>query len=366
MRPLLLSVLLPALTLLSATASGPVVAQPVPLDSLAQATADALDLPSLVLAVSLDGERWIATAGAVDSLGTAPDARTLYEIGSITKVVTALALADAVGRGEVTLDTPVRDLLPEGAMAEQHESGPVRLWHLSTHTSGLPRIPMEMAFVPGFDMNDPYALYDVEALYETLSTARAETAPGETVAYSNLAVGLLGHALSRRAGMTYAGLVTARVLAPLGMADTFAEVPAEHRGRLATPHDGAGAPTAPWTMTDAMAGAGVLRSTAADLLTLGEAALNPPVALADAFALTLEPRVDAGNRQQVGLGWFLQPAGGGGRVAAFHSGGTGGFRSTLFVVPDAGLVVMALTNRSVEGGLDGLVVQVARGMLAND
>ena len=151
------------------------------------------------------------------------------------------------------------------------------------------------------------------------------------------------------------------------MTDTFAEVPAGQRGRLATPHDGAGVATAPWTMTDAMAGAGVLRSTAADLLTLGEAALDPPAALADAFAMTLEPHADAGNRQSVGLGWFLQPAGGvEGRTAAFHSGGTGGFRSTLFVVPDAGLVVVALTNRSVESGVDGLVVQVARGMLADE
>ena len=359
MRALLLSVLL--------AFAASVSAQPAPLDSLARAFAAEHDLPSLVLAVSVGGERWVASAGSLDSLGTPPDARTLYEIGSITKVVTALALADAVGRGEVALDTPVRDLLPEGAMAEQHESGPVRLWHLSTHTSGLPRIPLEMGFVPGFDMADPYALYDVDALYQTLSTPRAETAPGETVAYSNLAVGLLGHALAHQAGTTYADLVTTRVLGPLGMTDTFVEVPVEAQDRLATPHDGAGAPTAPWTMTDAIAGAGVLRSTAADLLTLGEAALDPPVALADAFALTLEPRVDAGNRQRVGLGWFLQPAGGvENRTAAFHSGGTGGFRSTLFVVPDAGLVVVALTNRSVEAGVDRLVVQTARAVLAGD
>ena len=354
--------LLPFLLALAVGAS----AQPAPLDSLAEAAAAAQDLPSVVLAVSLDGERWTAGAGAVDSLGTAPDAHTLYEIGSITKVVTALALADAVGRGEVTLDTPVRDLLPRGAMVEQHADGPVRLRHLATHTSGLSRLPLEMGFAPGFDMTDPYALYDVGALYETLSTPRAETAPGGAVAYSNLAVGLLGHALAHNAGTSYADLVTTRVLGPLGMTDTFVEVPADLRDRLATPHDGTGAPTASWTMTDALAGMGALRSTAADLLTLGEAAIDPPADFVDAFALTLEPRADAGNRQSVGLGWFLQPAGGvEGRTAAFHSGGTGGFRSTLFVVPDAGLVVVALTNRWVAGGVDGLVVETARRVLAD-
>ncbi|MEM0961913.1 MAG: serine hydrolase domain-containing protein [Bacteroidota bacterium] len=332
-------------------------AQTAALDSLVQAYADQYNLPSLVLGLSINGERTFVGVG--ESNGAAPDLHTIYEIGSITKVVTALALADAVGRGEVTLDTPVRGLLPEGAMVAQHESGPILLRHLTTHTSGLPRIPMEMTLTEDFDMADPYARYDTDALYQTLSTPRAEAAPDARVAYSNLAVGLLGHALAHQAGTTYADLVATRILGPLGMMDTFVEIPDGLDVRFATPHDAAGDPTPPWTLLDATAGAGALRSTASDLLTLGEAALDSSSVLADAFALSMVPRADAGSGQEVGLGWFLQSVPGQeDQTLIFHSGGTGGSRSTLAVIPESGIVVSALTNRSVAAGVDGLLISV--------
>lgn len=322
-------------------------AQPTPLDSLAQAYAAEHDLPSLVLAASVGGERVVAAAGAVDTLGTPPDARTFYEIGSISKVLTGVLLADAVARGEVTLETPVRDLLPDSAMVAQHASGPIRLWHLSTHTSGLPRLFLEMGFAPGFDMADPYARFDTAALYQALAQPRGEAQPGETAAYSNVGVGLLGHALGHRAGTTYAALATDRVLTPLGLTETLAEVPDALAHRFPDGHD-RGAPVPSWTLRDAMFAAGGWRSTAADLLTFGEAALDPAATpLADALALSLTPQFEIDARQRVGLGWFLGEAPGTGVPIAQHSGGTGGFRSFLAVAPEADVVVVVLTNSTV-------------------
>jgi CubicO group peptidase (beta-lactamase class C family) len=61
---------------------------------------------------------------------------TVFQIGSITKVFTTLALADAVARGELTLDTSLAAVLPDAVIPR---SGvPVTLRHLATHTSGLP------------------------------------------------------------------------------------------------------------------------------------------------------------------------------------------------------------------------------------
>jgi CubicO group peptidase (beta-lactamase class C family) len=339
-------------------------AQPAaPLDSLARAYAAEHGLPSLVLAVSVGGERHVAGVGAADSAGTAPDAHTAYEIGSISKVLTALALAEAVGRGEVALETPVRDLLPDSAMVEQHAAGPVRLWHLATHTSGLPRLAIEMGFAPGFSMADPYALYDAAALYASLSQPRAVTAPGETFAYSNLGVGLLGHALARHAGTTYGALVADRVLGPLGMTGTALAV--SDTLRRARGHDAAGEPVSYWTFQEATAGAGGYLSTAADLLTLGEAALDPAsTPLADALALSLEPRFDVDDDRRIGLGWFLASTpGDGAQTLAFHAGGTGGFRSFLGVVPGSGVAVVALTNAGVGPGVDALAVDVLRRLI---
>ncbi|HBD22192.1 MAG TPA: hypothetical protein DC059_06325, partial [Dietzia sp.] len=68
--------------------------------------------------------------------GATPDAHTLFEIGSVTKVFTALLLADGVVRGQWRLDTPVRDLLPTGTDLPGGDDDPITLQHLATHTSG--------------------------------------------------------------------------------------------------------------------------------------------------------------------------------------------------------------------------------------
>ena len=353
--------LVAALVLFAAAASAQAPPAPhgVPLDSLARAFADANGLPSLVLGVVVDGRRTVVGVGEVD--GAAPDARTLYEIGSISKVLTSLALADAVARGETTLETPVADLLPDSVAVGAHPDGPIRLVDLATHTSGLPRLDLGMGFAPGFDMADPYARYDAGRLTAYLATAQPATAPGTAYAYSNLGGGLLGFALAQRAGTDYADLVRQRVLAPLGMNETWVVVPDSAAGRFARGHGADGAPVPHWTWTEPTAGAGGWRSSAADLLTLAQAALDPAATpLAEALALSLEPRVEIGDGRQIGLGWHT------GRVddvpVVWHNGGTGGFRSFLAVAPDGGRAVVVLTNRSLD--VDTLGIDVLRRLAA--
>ena len=340
----------------------PPAAQPVPLDSLARVSADTLGLPSLVVGVSVGGERFYAGVGTVD--GTAPDARTLYEIGSVSKVLTALTLADAVVRGETTLETPVAALLPDSTTVRAHADGPIRLVDLATHTSGLPRLDLSMGLVPGFDGADPYARYRPEHLLAFLGRVPPSTAPGTTFEYSNLGAGLLGFALAQRAGTGYADLVRERVLAPLGMAETFDAVPDSLAARFAEGHGGDGGPVPHWTFTDASAGAGGWRSSAADLLTLAEAALAPEATpLAEALALALAPRADVSRGRQVGLGWFLFPVPGSDDLTmAFHNGGTGGFVSFLAAVPEAGVAVVVLTNR--QSSVDALGMDLVRRLVA--
>ena len=333
------------LVLLATAASAqPAAPHGVPLDSLARAFADTNGLPSLVLGVVVDGDRHIVGVGEVN--GGAPDAHTLYEIGSVTKVVTSLLLADAVGRGETTLETPLSDVL--GLPVAAHADGPVRLVDLATHTSGWPRLDAAMMFLPGFDAADPYAVYGPERLAAFLETVQPSAAPGAKHDYSNAAVGALGYALARQADTTYAALVADRVLAPLGMDETFVTVPDALADRFATGHDGAGAPTAHWTLQDATVGAGGLRSTAADVLTLVEAAIRPQsTPLADAFALTLQPRVPVSDRMEQGLGWFLLELNGG-NTMAFHDGGTGGFASFAAALPQDRIGLVILTNRTTD------------------
>ncbi|MEM6285593.1 MAG: serine hydrolase domain-containing protein [Bacteroidota bacterium] len=339
-------------------AAASVSSQPIPLDSLVRAHAAEAGLPSLTVGIVAGGERWTASVGDADTAGTPAGPSTLYEIGSISKVLTALALADAVGRGEVTLETPLADLL--GAEVGAHADGPIRLADLAAHTSGLPRLAAN-AF-DGADMMDPYAAYGPDLLLAFLAEVEPASGPGAAYAYSNAGAGALGFALARRVETDYASLVRTRVLAPLGMDDTFVVVPEAERARLATPHGPGGAPVPRWTWTEPTVGAGGWRASVGDVLTLAEAALDPDATpLAEALRLSLVPRADAGGGMKVGLGWHLVPTPEGGRLA-WHNGGTGGSASSMWTAPEAGVAVVALANRSTE--LDTFVVDLVRRLAA--
>ena len=123
---------------------------------------------------------------------------TVFEIGSTTKVFTSTILADMVHRGEVSLDDPVAKYLPADVKIPQRGGKQITLVDLATHTSGLPRMPSN--FKPK-DPDNPYADYTLANLFDFLSSYELTRDIGAQFEYSNMGVGLLGQALSRRAGM---------------------------------------------------------------------------------------------------------------------------------------------------------------------
>ena len=190
-----------------------------------------------------------------------PDGDTVFEIGSITKVFTSLILADMVERGEVKLDDPVSKFLPASVTVPSRNGRQITLLDLSMQISGLPRLPTNMK--PA-DPANPYVDYDAAKLYEFLSGYKLQRDIGEKYEYSNLGVGLLGHALSLKAGMSYEQLVKKRILEPLGMTSSSVTLSNRrrngwHRSRRRL------SPVKNWDL-DALAGAGALRSTANDML----------------------------------------------------------------------------------------------------
>src|SRR5262245_6567361 len=205
-----------------------------------------------------------SVAGGTDSIS----ASSVFEIGSISKVFTGLLLADMVLRGEVALDEPVSKYLPPGTRVPERSGKAITLRHLTTHTSGLPRLPGNLA---PQDPDDPYADYDAARLVAFLATHELRRDPGASYEYSNLGAGLLGWALATRAGVPYAELLRTRILEPLGMKETGVAESERMRSNLATGHDQMGEPTPAWHL-DVLAGAGAIRSTLADMLRFAAAA----------------------------------------------------------------------------------------------
>jgi CubicO group peptidase (beta-lactamase class C family) len=300
----------------------------------------------VVGAVRADGERMIVGAGRTRLPdGPTPAADTLFEIGSITKVYTALLLAEAVVRGELTLDTPLREVLPE-ARVPSRDGVEITLEHLATHTSGLPRLPVPFASVLRWQLldrdSDPYAPIDRAALLDALDRTRLRRTPGTgRMAYSNVGVGLLGHALVAAAGSAdYDSLVRERICVPLGMPDTMVVPDPARAVRVADGHRRGGRRTGHWALLG-LPGAGALRSTAADQLTFLRAQLRPDdTPLGPAIALTHAER--RARRLGMGLGWIR--LGSPDQVLLWHNGGTGGFRSFAGAVPSQGAAAIVLAN----------------------
>ena len=314
----------------------------------------------VVGAVTDTGARCVVPIGTTRAPdGSTPRADTLFEIGSVTKVFTALLLAEAVTRGELSLDTPLGELLPEVDVPTR-DGVAITVQHLATHTAGLPNNPMPLAAAVRAEWRarggDPWAGTDRAALLAALGGARLRRTPGTgRIAYSNLGTGVLGHALVAAAGSRDFGqLVRSRVCDPLGMTDTVLLPDEEQAAREAVGHRRRRRPTGHWQVSG-LPGAGALRSTATDMLTFLHAQLCPGgTTIGPAIELT-HPERHPGKRLGIGLGWLRVPVRGRGRVLLWHNGGTGGFRAFAGFLPAEGVGVVALANdvRGVDrAGLD--------------
>src|SRR5262245_27426459 len=163
------------------------------------------------------GRRVVAHGHLANGDPHALDGDTIFEIGSVSKVFTSLLLADMVNRKEVSLDDPAAQYLPEHVKMPERSGKSVSLLDLSTHSSGLPRLPSNLKLK---DPANPYAGYSVDDLYQFLSGYTLPRDPGFEFEYSNLGAGLLGHLLAYRAGTDYESLIRSRITQPLSMPDT--------------------------------------------------------------------------------------------------------------------------------------------------
>lgn len=314
----------------------------------------------LVVGAFADGQAVVRGAGVVSADHDAPEAGTLFQIGSVTKVFTSVALADAVLRGQVSLDTPLADILP-GPWSSPL-TGRITLEQLAAHTSGLPRLPKGLRRLALRSRLDPYRDFSTEDLMTALAGARPRAEPGRRVRYSNFGAALLGEALVRRTGLPYADLVAERVTGPLGLTDTVVRPDPEQRGRAATGHSRPGHPVPDWDL-GGMPAAGALYSTATDLLTfLRHQLASATTPLSQALLLAQQPRARANRWVQIGLGWHLIPVRGTSHTALWHNGGTGGFASHISLIPAAQVGVVALTNTARP--VDRLALQLLQHLAA--
>ena len=340
------------------------------LDRLVEPFIDAGDVVGMVVGLAVGTEHAVIGYGHFSQeKQQAPDANTLFEIGSISKTFTALLLADMVEREMVRLDDPVQKLLPESVQVPKRGNVPITLLDLATHTSGLPRMPGN--WKPARS-GDPYFDYTKEMLFEYLTRAAnpgllrslatvIEGNPERKYAYSNLGAGLLGQALALRASMSYETLLTERITRPLGMKNTCITLSTKQRRRFSPGYNADGVPVSSWNWErSSLAGAGGIRSSATDMLRYLSANMGATkTCLRAAMDATHQPQHRINETLSIGLGWHINTK----RDFIWHNGRTGGYCS-MALFDEArrlGVVVLANTSSDVIDKLGISALRVLRG-----
>lgn len=311
------------------------------IEQIAKPYVDAKRVEAVSIGVIKAGETTTVHLGNARGDGGRPNDDTVYEIGSVSKVFTALLVTDAVARGDLRLDQPVQDLLPAGVKMPAGNDREITILDILTHRSGLPQMPNN---VPMEDPNNPVADYTSKFAFEFLNGHQLRREPGAEYEYSNFAMGLLGHLVSRKYGLSYDELLKQRINRPLGMRATAVKLSPDMRRNLATPHAFEGVPASLMGFAD-IPGAGGVCSSMRDMLLFSQAHIDTPDdAIGKAIDLTWQKHPVIGAPQNLmGLGWHFMPN----RFTRYHNGQTLGSHSMVMIGKPKKLAVVLLSNTAL-------------------
>jgi CubicO group peptidase (beta-lactamase class C family) len=291
--------------------------------------------------VTRAGVAWEGHCGLADrEAGRAPDGLTVWDWGSITKLVGAVLILQQRDLGRLRLEDPVVRYVPGVADIENPfgRNEAITLEHLLTHTSGLQNGSVADPVAPG----GPWPLWpEVE---RGLVRLKAEAAPGERYAYSNLGFMLLGRVVEAVTRDDWESHATKNFLMPLGMREAyFDQTPYHLRPRRAESYREEGAPFRADVDHGATTSNGGLKACLVDMTRFAGFLLDPePVLRRSTLEEMLRPRRAIDGDTGIGLGFHVQRIGG--RALAGHSGSAAGFRAGVWLAPDAGAALVAVAN----------------------
>ncbi|MGQ8366396.1 serine hydrolase domain-containing protein [Glaciecola sp. 1036] len=255
---------------------------------------------------------------------------TLFEIGSVSKPVTAFAFAEPVATHKIDIHKPVisqisiQDLATEDTVLAN-----ITLAELMSHSSGLPRLPTNM---PLDDLTDPYATYTKDMLFNDL----ANVSLGEkTFSYSNYGFGVVSTLAEIYFKASYPDLMQKRVFEPLGMKTAAIAVPNKVPEALASGYDISLEQVSNWHF-DALAGAGSVIASIQDMKTMVQSILHK-----EDTTLAIQTWVNLATNEDssMTMGWMRH-----GEDWLWHAGQTAGFCAFVAFNKEKQLGIVILTN----------------------
>ncbi len=346
------AVLLPSFSAAQSISEDPAVMEAIEVARIwLDAQHDYEEIPAISAAIVHDQELvWSGAVGLAD-LGTERPAtsETLYSICSISKLFTSVALMQLRDQGKVDLRDPVSKHLPWYAVTQQYDdSSPVTLEGLLTHSAGLPR-ESDHPYWSGPEYTFPTKDEVIAGLknQETLYSSRTK------YQYSNLGLSLAGYVVEEASGQPYHEYVREHILEPLGMSDTYSEMPEHHiGGQLATGYSGitreGSRVAAPFFLARGIAPAAGYASTVNDLAKFAMwqfRTRGDREEILHGFTLAEMQRahfVDPDNDTKRGLGFSVSRRDG--KTWVGHGGSCPGFQTTFTMQNDEKIATIAFLN----------------------
>ena len=333
------------------------------LESFIESAREKAHVPGAAIAVVQGGKVVFAKGFGVRERGKKEPVtdRTRFMIGSVTKSLSTLLIANLVDSGKVKWDTRVKELLPTFETGDPAMTDKLTVENTFCACTGMPRRDLDLVF--------EYGAHKPDDAFTAFAGVKPTTAMGETFQYSNQMTALGGFLAARIAepgkplAVAYPSAMKARVFGPMGMKDTTASFEEGKKGALASPHGGnlAGPRDEPMVLPLAMercvepvAPAGAVFSTAQDMAryALIELAKGKTPEGKQVFGETnllerRKRRVQVGPRGSYGLGLATSTLRG--LQVVTHDGGTFGFVTRLAIFPDKDLGIVVLSNTTSAG-----------------
>ena len=284
-----------------------------------------------------------------DSLVVFDNQHRIYEIGSVSKVLTSAMAARLANEGKLDLDAPADSYL-SFKLANEVSVTPRQL---ANHTSGLPRLPSNLMMYAVTHPGNPYKTYDAQKLQTYLSEkAKLDSDPGTTYAYSNLGAGFLGYLLTQIEETSYENLLQRQICQPLDMEHTTTNRSGV-QDRLAPGLKANGTPTPNWDL-NVLVGAGGILSCAEDM---GKFMVSQLDTTNTDWQLQQQKTFSVSDDMDMAMAWhILHPDSG--HEWHWHNGGTGGYRTSLTLDIEHQTGSLVFTNVSSGHPASGLVDQL--------
>lgn len=308
-----------------------------------------------VLIIDGDTSEYVGVIKKEETVSKIDNKDRVFEIGSITKVFTTILLSNAIQQGKAKLDETIQSNF--NFPIKRGES--ITLQHLSNHSSGFPTLPKNMYHQMELSPDNPYKNYsenDLETYLKTDINYAFKT--GTQSVYSNLGMGLLGYILTKKENKTYEELLNKFIFKPLNMKNSSVCV---NENKLVKGLNEDGSFASNWDFTDALVGAGGIKSNAVDM----EKFIRKHFENDSIYSLPLHETYSTNKRSKIGLGW--QIIDNGKQKFYWHNGGTGGYRSCLVFNKATKKAVLVLSNisafHSKSSSLDTLCFSIFKKLL---